>query len=365
MATRPVRRQPAARGRAQVPRMNRDRMKQSAADNAKSSGSSSLFDLPFEYWAPEKGSQLVRILPYVVTDPYHPDRVPAGELWYRRPMKVHWGVGPDEKARLCPTMIGQRCPICEYAVEHRKAGDLSEDELKDLKPKDRDLFLICDPANPDELKTWEISFHIFTKMLNREINEEPDERAGFADLVDGLDLKVRFYEKSMGTVKFLDCDRIDFLPRKSDPDPGILESIPALDDALVILSYKELEAEFFGMPAEDSGEQSDDLPEDAPFPDEQEEYYEDEQEVVEEEEPPPPPTRKRAPAKKAAPPARRRQPEPEPEPSAAGEECPDGGKYGEDCNALDACDTCDIWDGCQDEFNRLQAERRKARTAGK
>jgi hypothetical protein len=48
-------------------------------------------------------------------------------------------------------------------------------------------------------------------------------------------------------------------------------------------------------------------------------------------------------------------------PAPAGGECPAGGNWGEDCNALDECDTCDVWEDCQEEFNRLAAERRKAR----
>ena len=333
----PTRRTKAgAAGRAAVPRMNRDRVKQRAVENSKSSGGSTTYNTGLDFFKPVKGTQVVRILPYIVTDKNHPDRVPAGELWYRRPMKVHFGVGPEEKARICPTTMGKRCPICEYALERRRSGDATDEELRQMKAKDRDLFLVVDPASPDEVMSWEISFHNFTKMLNREINENPDELAGFADLVDGLDVKVRFAESSMGSTKFLEADRIDFISRRKPQDPGILNDLPALDDCLMVMGYKELEAEFLGIPVEED------------------ETDEPEPEPEEEPEPPQRPARKAPPVK----PVRKAAAAP---PAPAEGECPAGGKWGEDCNALDECDTCDVWEDCQEEFNRLAAARRKAR----
>jgi len=352
-----------ARASSRVPRMNRARVRERAVENSRSSRGSTTHNVGLDFFKPVKGSQMIRILPYVVTDKNHPDRVPAGELWYRRPMKVHFGVGPEEKARICPTTVGKRCPICEYALERRRSGDASDDELKQLKAKDRDLFLVCDPANPDEVMSWEISFHNFTKMLNREINENPDELAGFADLVDGFDLKVRFAEASMGTTIFLEADRIDFVPRRKPADPGILDDLPALDDCLMIMGYKELEAEFLGIPLEEDGEEEEPVqptrskrrrslfkPEEEPEEEEPEEEEPEEEEPEEEE--PTPPTKTAKPAKKIA---TRKRPR---KPTIA---CPAGGVWGEDCNALDECDTCDVWEACQEEFNRLRAAARTAK----
>lgn len=356
-----------------VPRMNRDRVKQRAVENSKTSGGSSTWNTGLDYFKPVKGAQMIRILPYIVTDNNHPDRVPAGELWYRRPMKVHFGVGPEEKARICPTTYGKRCPICEYALERRRSGEATEDELKQMRPKDRDLYLVCDPADPDTVMSWEISFHLFTKMLNREINENPDELAGFADLVDGMDLKVRFAESSMGSNKFLEADRIDFMSRKKPADPAILNSMPALDDCLMVLDYKELEAEFLGIPLDEEKPDGDSAPAEeeqlGPFEEAEEEPVEEELPEEEEPEPPPPkrpPQRRTAQAAPTPPPPaqpptpKRKQP---PADSAASGACPAGGVWGTDCNALDECDRCEVptWEACQEEFNRLAAERRKKR----
>ena len=343
---------------AEVPRMNRDRVKQRAVENSKSSGGGTTYNVGLDFFKPVKGTQVVRILPYIVTDKNHPDRVPAGELWYRRPMKVHFSVGPEEKARICPTTFGKRCPICEYALERKRSGDATQDELTQMRAKDRDLFLVVDPLNPNEVMSWEISFHNFTKMLNREINENPDELAGFADLVDGLDVKVRFAEASMGTNKFLEADRIDFIPRRKPQDPTILEELPALDDCLIVLDYKELEAEFLGIPIEEEEKEEEETSKKkvrrAPAPEPEDEEVEED----EEEEPPPP--RRGRPKKKAdvAPVETKRSRKPKKKNDSG---CPAGGKWGEDCNALDECDTCEVWEDCQEEFNRISAERRKAK----
>ena len=367
----PTRRTKAgAAGRAAVPRMNRDRVKQRAVENSKTSGGNSTVNTPYDYFKPVKGTQVIRILPYIVTDKNHPDRVPAGELWYRRPMKIHFGVGPEEKARICPTIMGKRCPICEYALERRRSGDATDEELRQLKAKDRDLFLVVDPSAPENIMSWEVSFHNFTKQLNREVNENPDELAGFADLVDGMDLKVRFDEASMGSTKFLEANRIDFIPRRKPADPTILEELPSLDDCLMVLGYKELEAEFLGIPVEeDEADAPDDAPdEEQPQPpmyaqDDESEPEEEPEEEEEEPEPPPRPARKALPVKPArkAAAAQPARPARKAAPAPAEGECPAGGKWGADCNALDECDTCDIWEDCQEEFNRLAAARRKKR----
>ena len=296
----------AGRAQTAVPRMNRQRVVDKAKESAKDNRSGGTYNLPYDFFKPAKGTKVVRILPYVVTDANHPERVPAGEIWWRRPLKVHFNVGPEEKAYLCPTMVGERCPICEYALERKRSGEADKEELGQLKAKDRDLFLVQDPENPDTIMSWEVSFHNFTKQLVREIDDRPDEYAGFADLIDGLDLRIRFAEASMGTNKFLEADRIDFITRKKQPDPAILQQIPSLDDAMVILPYAELEAIFMGtaVPASEEGQQ-----EDVPPPADEDIPPEEQEEVVEEEPQPEP-----EPAPKPAPPARRTAP---PAPAAA------------------------------------------------
>jgi len=70
---------------------------------------------------PEPGSRVkLDFLPYEVTDARHPDRdnelgvaIP-GELWYKRPFKVHRNIGAGNETVVCPSSVGKKCPICEY-----------------------------------------------------------------------------------------------------------------------------------------------------------------------------------------------------------------------------------------------------------
>ena len=97
---------------------------------------------------PEGGTEVVfDILPYKVTDPDHLDNKKyeedaiVGEYWWKRPLKVHKNVGPEDLSVVCPTTFGKKCPICEYGSRRRKEGAEWE-ELKEIFPKDRSLFLI-------------------------------------------------------------------------------------------------------------------------------------------------------------------------------------------------------------------------------
>ncbi|MEI6158166.1 MAG: hypothetical protein WCP87_07360, partial [Atribacterota bacterium] len=41
--------------------------------------------------------------------------------------------------------------------------------------------------------------------------------------------------------------------------------------------------------------------------------------------------------------------------------CPVGGVFGEDCNSLKECDDCKLWNECQDEKDKIDAQRRNAK----
>ena len=58
-------------------------------------------------------------LPYIVSDENHMDRdeemeiaVP-GELWYKKPFKIHRNIGSGNESVVCLSTIGKKCPICE------------------------------------------------------------------------------------------------------------------------------------------------------------------------------------------------------------------------------------------------------------
>ena len=234
----------------------RDRFKKRAKEGAQKGFSVQLPE-DVKRFSPKKGTYKLDVIPYTVSAKKHPDGVAAGELWCRRPFLIHYGIGVDNKPQVCPRTIGKPCPICEYYERERKRPGADEDALKEIRAKARELYNVIDLDNEDDgIQVLEMSYHLFGKLLENEINEaDDDEVAGFAELKGGKTLKVRFSESSMGTNKFLEATRIDFLDR-DDYKKSILDDVVDLDTVFNILPYEELEAVF--LEDEGAGMASDD-----------------------------------------------------------------------------------------------------------
>lgn len=322
----------------------------------------------------EPGSKvLLDILPYYVTDEHHLDRddeleiALPGTLWYKKPYKLHRGVGVDNQSIVCPTSVGKPCPICEYRARKLKEGDDSE-EIRALKPSLRNLYVVI-PKNSktyeEKPHIWDISQYLFQNQLNEEI-EENEEYASFPDLEEGYSLRIRFSEETFHKNKFASTSRIDFEKREEPYDESILKEVPNLDEVLDILPYSKIEALFFGAELDKIEDEDEDEDtsltrvkalRDAPFEDDdeeeeeqEEEQEEDDEEEDDEEEEEEEPTPKRK-AKKIIPhveeeekPRRTRTKTHNKEKEK--NKCPYGHKFGEDCEEYDDCDQCEVWEEC-------------------
>lgn len=254
------------------------------------------------------GRHKLDIMPYVVTDAAHPDRYEdegiavEGELWYKRPFKIHKNIGVGKDAVICPRSFGKKCPICDYMEKRLKEGADWED-VKELKVSDRNLYVVIPRGSKDHEEVphiWDISQYLFQNLLNTELKEDED-YAVFPDLEEGLTLRIRFDSSTIGDSKpFAEASRIDFYERKEIYDESILDDIPNLDDVLQQLTYKELEAKF--MEIDDSDYADEDIEED--------EEFEEEEEA--------PKRRKKSASKKRS--KKKSKPEPEPEPEPEEEE---------------------------------------------
>jgi len=331
----------------------------------------------------EPGSRVrLDILPYVVTDENHPDRddengiALPGELWYKRPYKLHRGVGVENASVVCPTSFGKPCPICEYRARLLKEGG-DKATIAALKPSLRNLYVVV----PKDSKTyeekphiWDISQFLFQNQLNEEI-EENEDYAVFPDLEEGLTLRIRFSEETFQKNKYASTSRIDFEERDEPYDESILKEVPNLDEVLDVLPYSKIEALFFGTELnvyedEDEDEEEEittrkrkakslredpqfnklmkeeeeeeDESEDEGEDDEEDSSYDDEDieddnvepddEEDDDEEPKKAPTRTRT--KKTV---------------SNNNKCPYGHKFGTDCEKYDECDDCDLWEECLEE----------------
>lgn len=300
---------------------------------------------------------LLDFLPYKVTDPHHPD-IKFAELneglWYRRPFRTHRNVGVANEALICPSTVGKRCPICEYRSKRLKEG-ADKNETDSMKFSNRNLYCVV-PLNQKDYEEkphlWDISQYLFQNMLNDEINENED-RGVFADLEEGLSLKIRFSETAIGKTKFAETSRIDFEERSGSYDEKILEKVPNLDAILNIMTYDEIEAKFFEIESEQEKEEKEEKEEKAAGkPDKKDNLseYRHKKEIKDEPKEEKEVERKRkdlGSAEKV--PVEKQEDMTRKPPKATNDKCPHGYEFGKDCEQHDECDACNVWSDCYDK----------------
>jgi hypothetical protein len=331
----------------------------------------------------EEGRVKFDIIPYEVTDEHHLDRddengiAQVGELWYKKPFRIHRNIGIDNETIVCPGTFGRKCPVCEQRAKMvREKAD--KEDIKPLNYSLRNLYLIIpigSKKHEEEIHIWEIAQGNFQSQLHDELEENPD-NGNFPDIEDGQTIKVRFSEETLYKNKYYSAGRIDFEERAEQYDESILKDIPCLDDILKVFSYKEIEAKFFELGDEETEDKETEIDEDDEKPvrkkkvikkeieedDEDdepvkktsikkkkvevEEPEEEEEEEKEEEEEPVKKTFKR---KKVEEPEEDPDEDDEPKTKKGSKNtCPFGHRFGKDNNKFDDCDDCKVWDNCDD-----------------
>lgn len=195
---------------------------------------------------------VIDILPYEVSDKNHMDKIEVGTMWYKKPFKVHKGVGPNNDSYVCPTTFGKACPICEHGEElRRNEGD--EKEIEKTRSKFRNLYAVIVKSYDGKKQFDKNVIHLFdfSDFLFQEVFETQLKKKKQFDTFflpeEGFSLEITFDEGSYGGGKFAKTTRVDFIERKKQYDESILDKVPNLDkDVLTVLSYDELEAKFFG-----------------------------------------------------------------------------------------------------------------------
>lgn len=207
-----------------------------------------------EMFKPKAGIMLIDILAYEAGKGNK--FADEGALYYERTYYTHRGIGADSSMFACPRMNAKLpCPICEHRARlMQKADDSNEDLIKDLGPKERQLFWVKNLKEPDKkFQLWDISFHLFGKLLDATIRnaDEEDEWGKFFFLDDGLSLKIGFEDKSFAGNSFVDAATIYFKKRQEQYDDDVLGELACLDDLIIIPDYKELKKVFMETAEED------------------------------------------------------------------------------------------------------------------
>lgn len=196
---------------------------------------------------------ILDILPYEVTDTNHMDKIEVGTMWYKKPIKIHKNIGPNDDSYVCPTTFNKACPICEHGNELRKDEEVSDKEIDKTKSKFRNIYAVkvreYDGKKKFDKKAihlFDFSDYLFQEVFETQLKKKKEFDTFFLPET-GKSLEITFDEGSFGGFKFAKVTRVDFVDRKKQYDESILDEVPNLDgDVLTILSYDELEAIFFG-----------------------------------------------------------------------------------------------------------------------
>jgi len=241
--------------------------------NAKEGGRGpSWFDLPegVTTYSPEKSGKVrLDVLPYEVSVENHPDNVEKGTIWYKREFVVHYGVGAQNQAVICPLSFGRKCPIHEDASKlERKWGreptDEQQEALRNLRGKKMIAMNIKDMEDKTKVQLFVISSGKFWSYkgggLQKELDDGSEEIMTFFDVKGGKTLVVRFSDESFNGHKFLQASRFDFEDRKDMDEDKTLAKTVDIDKSLNVLPYDKIKEMY--LMTEDEDEEDEDADDD-------------------------------------------------------------------------------------------------------
>lgn len=190
-----------------------------------------------------------------------------GSAHYERTYYVHRGIGPEQKTYTCPRKtFGKRCPICDECNKLRRDPSTDREAIKELEPKERQLFLFLDHANRDKGPMVYDTAHYmsFGALLDEKvsaIDEDDEHLKNFFHLEDGMSLKVTVKEDTFQGRKYMKPVNIEFIPRSKALPEDMLDSNPSLDELPIEMPYDKLKAIFL---QEDTGDTEEEEDEDSP-----------------------------------------------------------------------------------------------------
>jgi len=293
-------------------------------------------DIPgLQMWKCGAAEHVVDIIPFVAGADNPTEK--QGDVAYVMETWVHYGVGVNEDAFVCPARTFNReCPICEYQKKLREEDpDENEDLIKSLNPKRRAIYnIVCRDNDKEEAKgvqVWDVA-HWFMERHLTPLAKKP-KGGGFILFADpDLGKSISFERKGSGATnsEFLGHKFIDREEPISDEE---LDGAYCLDEIVKVPTYEELNDTFWGSKGKKESEQSEELEE--PEPEEPEEKEKE--------------------AKPTIALRRKQREERKAKKLVTENRCPGGGQFGVDLDTLEACDECSIWEECAKRADALEA----------
>lgn len=222
-------------------------------------------------WKPKKtGSHTIDIIPFVVTENHMLFRddlrnAREGKLYPERTYHTHRQIGVNTESFACPAMnYGKPCPICEDRIRLKARPEREFTERAyELKPKDRQLWLIWDNDDPDKgVQLWEEAVWNFGKNLVAYIEGARKEDVAaykrFYHPVDGFTMRLTAIETAIGAKDGKKGGNNttytvhQFYPRARPIPRDIIHHGYDLDAMVRVLPYDALKAIYTGASDDDS-----------------------------------------------------------------------------------------------------------------
>jgi len=313
-----------------------------------------------KFFEVREGVNRINIIPYEIKTKDHPavkaGKAKVGDYRYNLDLFIHQYVGPEKADVICPKRnFGKPCPICDEANKLLDSGKKKEAEA--LYAKRKAIYNV-EPIVKGESQGLQIfiaSHALFEKELIGEAHacENGEDIITFANTDDGKVVKFRASEEAFGKNKYFEYKSFSFEDREEEIDEEILDNAVSLDEAMVVLSYEEIEKIFFGIP-EDEEEEEDERPKKKKAPADEEEDEEEEQprkkkRLVDEDEE----------EEESEKPKKKKKDEDNPFDDSdipfdtdekpkkdKKNKCPHGYNYGKDADEYKECKKCKLWDDC-------------------
>lgn len=291
------------------------RTKDNVDNKGKSRGKSFLNFAQFgdvKLYKPSEGHNLIDILPYIVSTNRHPQGIAKGDPDYILDIWIHQGVGENDDAFVCLERTFRKpCPICEEREARLKAGsDWKSEDVQDLLPSRKAVYNVIEEDEPDLIQIFIASYAYFERdgLLDElEDYEKKEEQIIFSSLSDGRSIKFKAKTHKFGKRDYFKYKRFTFEKRDKPYPESILDKVYPLDSMLVIPTYEEVRDAFFAVPDDDEDENR------SSSEDKETQSLKDEVEQITE-----------------------------------GSDCPNGHKFGTDCDEKPECENCDEkkWKEC-------------------
>jgi hypothetical protein len=324
-----------------------------------------------EFYKPKKtkGKERNRIdiLPWLISEEwYHNLRevkgincdVEVGEPEGALIIPVHYDVGIGGDTVLClSNAFGGKCVICDKMFDLMDNDKIKhEKQINKLRAKWRCFYSVFDHEDEEYegIKLWDMSFHNFEKHVRRESRDSDEGSVPYASLDVGKIISFKGIEDSMGKIKFIKAESIEFEDRDDEYDEDVMESTFKLDAALIIPTPEAVKKMFYHEEEPEEGEDVEEEEvdeEEAPkkekkkkdeLPEEFEEEEEDDDEEDDDE-------------------------EDDDEEDDDGDdeevtECPEDHEFGKDYDKEEDCEDCDqkVYDACEKAKKAMKKSKKKA-----